>query len=178
MSFVASTRFNNDTWNENTLYKNKHEIRGTIYCQRIRIKASVPIGAPLYVIEMNNSTNQIFGVGLIRNSVTDDKYYKVYSSHDFNRHIYKGEHHLDRDEMIAINPDIVARIEQMCFKGKTHLKRLPGISVVSDKLLTASFAQNSQLKQELRNMFLNKYKTKNADFDLDAADNDLNATKP
>jgi hypothetical protein len=158
-ALIASTRFSTDTWNENIEYKDKHEIRGTIYCQRIRIKESVPIGAPMYVVEMNNTTNTIFGVGLIKNLVSDDRYYKVYSSRDFNRHIYRGEYRLDRDEMLEMNSKVVDCFEQICFKGKTHLKRLPGISVISDKLLTSPRCENVNLKKELRAMFLQKYKT-------------------
>ena len=157
MAFIASTRFNNETLEQNLKYKAEHGIDGYIYCQRIRIKEQVPLNTLLYLVEMNNSTNQILGIALIKNAIATDKYYKVYSSTDFNRYIYKANHRISREEMIIFNSDVVLALEQICFKGKTHLKRIPGISIISDKLLGSPVCKNIYFKREIREMFLQKY---------------------
>lgn len=157
MSLIASTRFNNETLEQNQKYKEENGITGFIYCQRIRIKEQVPLNSLLYLVEMNNSTNQILGIALIKNAIATDKYYRVYSSSDFNRYIYKADHRFSRDELVVLNLDLVLALEQICFKGKTHLKRIPGISVISDKLLSLPVCKNINFKRELRAMFLQKY---------------------
>jgi hypothetical protein len=157
MSLIASTRFNNETLEQNQKYKDENGITGFIYCQRIRIKEQVPLNSLLYLVEMNNSTNQILGIALIKNAIATDKYYRVYSSSDFNRYIYKADHRFSRDELVVLNIDLVLALEQICFKGKTHLKRIPGISIISDKLLSLPVCKNINFKRELRAMFLQKY---------------------
>ena len=79
MIYLASTRFNNDTWQENCSYKRLHNMNGVIYGTNIRIKCSHSLGALFFVIEMNNQTNKIEGIGLIRNQLVLDKKYNIYN---------------------------------------------------------------------------------------------------
>ncbi len=158
MALIATTRFNDETFEENNKYKESREINGVIYCQRLRIKEQIPLNTPLFVIEMNNQHNKIEGIGLIRNMIVTDKYYKVYENSDFNRYIYKGEYRMSREELCEMNEGIVECIEKMCFKGRSHLKRLPGITVVSDKLLASSAPEGISYKKEIKDMFTLKYR--------------------
>jgi len=135
LPFLASTRFTDETYAQNTLYRETHSLREYIYCQRKRIKSSIPLNSLLYIVEMNNSTNQILGIGLIKNFIVTDKFYKVYSSTDFNLYTYKTLYRLDRAELMGFDSDLVCALETICFKGKSHLKRIPGISIIPDKLL-------------------------------------------
>lgn len=158
MSLIATTRFNDETFAQNRIYKEEKGVRGCIYCQRLRIKDTIPLNVPMFVIEMNNERNRIEGIGLIRNFIITDKYYKVYDNSDFNRYIYKGEHRMDREELNEINPEAVKIIESICFKGKTHQKRLPGITVLSDKLMSLPVAAGMNIKNEVKTMFMLKYR--------------------
>jgi hypothetical protein len=155
LPFLASTRFTDETYAQNTLYRETHSLREYIYCQRKRIKTSIPLNSLLYIVEMNNSTNQILGVGLIKNFIVTDKFYKVYSSTDFNLYTYKTLYRLDREELVGYNSDLVCALETICFKGKTHLKRIPGISIIPDKLLQV-FSHISFVR-ELNQAFSIKY---------------------
>jgi len=155
LPFLASTRFTNETYAQNTLYRETHSLREYIYCQRKRIKSSIPLNSLLYIVEMNNSTNQILGIGLIKNFIVTDKFYKVYSSTDFNLYTYKTIYRLDRDELVGFDADLVCALETICFKGKSHLKRIPGISIIPDKLLQ-SFSHISFVR-ELNQAFSIKY---------------------
>ena len=63
---------------------------------------------------------------------------------------------MDRDELIRYNMDLVDAIEAICFKGKTHLKRGAGLTVVPKKLLIASASAKHggvRIAYELRTIF-------------------------
>lgn len=158
MALIATTRFNDETFAENNKYKELKGIQGVLYCQRLRIKETVLLNTPLFVIEMNNQRNKIEGIGLIRNLIVTDKYYKVYDNSDFNRYVYKGAYRMSREELCELNEPLVECVERMCFKGKSHLKRLPGITVVSDKLLASSAPEGVSFKKEIKDMFMVKYR--------------------
>jgi hypothetical protein len=68
-------------------------------------------------------------------------------------------------------------LEQICFKGKTHLKRIPGISIISDKLLSLPVCKNINFKRDLREMFLQKYRTISVDTLNNDNDNAITDTK-
>lgn len=156
MAFIMSTRFSNETYEQNRLYRELNGIQEYIYCQRIQIKSQIPLNTLLYLVEMNNSTNQILGIGLIKNFIVTDKCHKVYSSNDLNRYIYKTNYRLDREELLS-NPSLLVALETICFKGKTHLKRIPGISVIPDKLLFQPHFKHINFKLEISHLFSLKY---------------------
>ena len=89
MYIVACTRFNNDTYNENIRWIENNNYNGCIYNTPVRIKDDIPLLINIIVIEMNNTTNKIVGFGLIENKVIYDKYYKIYSTPNYNRYTYK-----------------------------------------------------------------------------------------
>lgn len=157
MAFLMSTRFSNETYEQNRLYRELNNIQEYIYCQRIQIKSQIPLNTLLYLVEMNNSTNQILGIGLIKNFIVTDKCHKVYSSNDFNRYIYKANYRLDREDLLTSNPSLLVALETICFKGKTHLKRIPGISVIPDKLLFQPHFKHINFKLEISHLFSLKY---------------------
>ena len=76
---IASTRFNNHTWNENVNYRNKIHHNGCIYGCPQSITIKIPDDSLLYIFEMNNSLNRIEGIGVIKNKIYYDNYYKIYS---------------------------------------------------------------------------------------------------
>ena len=127
---LLSSRFSNDTWKENELYRTKHNTIGCIYGCPLRISSkALHINASAYVLEMNNTTNRIEGVGVIRNYANFDQPSWIYNENNYNRYIYAGKYRMDRDELIRYNMDLVDAIEAICFKGKTHLKRGAGLTV-------------------------------------------------
>jgi hypothetical protein len=48
-----------------------------IYAPPYKLAENIDINLPVFVIEMNNSLNQIMGIGLIKNKLITDKVYKV-----------------------------------------------------------------------------------------------------
>jgi len=124
------TRFNNKTWDELQEYKTKNELNGSFYGVPRRICATIPLKCSLIVLEMNNETNSIMGVGLIKNYIKMDKTYKIYSWGNYHRFTYTGKHNIYRDSFTREEEVLIRKIEPCLFKGKGHLKRGQGIQKV------------------------------------------------
>jgi hypothetical protein len=75
---IATTRFNEKTYEQNVNYKKKMGQLACLYGTPIKIKETIPLESQVYVIEMNNSTNKIEGIGLIQNRLILDKNYRIY----------------------------------------------------------------------------------------------------
>lgn len=126
MNKLAVTHFNNHTYNENDRWRKNKEYNGCIYNCPVRIKDSIPIGSKIYIIEMNNESNTIIGIGLITNRVIS-KRYKIYSDNNYNRYTYQGKKRIDSNLLDEVT---LKCLETRLFKGKKHLKRSQGIAEV------------------------------------------------
>ena len=122
---IMTTRFNNTTWDENCRWREKNNFNGCIYNSPVYIKEDIPLQISLFVIEMNNQTNRIEGIGKITNYVHTDKKYKVYSDPNYNRYTYHGKLRINRN-MIK-DKEKLEKLEERLFKGKGHIKRGQGI---------------------------------------------------
>ena len=67
MLTMVSTRFSNATLGENRAYCSKTGIKGCIYGSPFEMSPNILHDSLVFVIEMNNNSNQIEGIGLIRN---------------------------------------------------------------------------------------------------------------
>jgi hypothetical protein len=159
MFYLASTRFNNSTLLENTKFKEKEQLNGVIYGTTIKINERYPFNTLFFVVEMNNDKNEIYGISLIRNSIVLDKTYNIYENHDYNRFIYKGDYWISRDEILLEDRNIIETLEPMLFKGKSNLKRISGISVITNKLFLRWKFNEDKLKEKIKNLFIIKFKT-------------------
>lgn len=149
---LVSTRFNNSTWNENKEYREKNNYK-CIYGSPQELCPKIYLNDIVFVVEMNNSINKIEGIGLIRNSICKDKYYKIYSEGNYNRYIYKSNYHLVREELLRYNESIVFILDNILFKGKTHLKRGSGFTTIPKKLLEQDICKHVNIIQEIKNAF-------------------------
>ena len=157
MLTIITTRFTNESLQERINYIQKHHITGCIYGSPKEITYRILPESLLFVIEMNNSTNQIMGIGLIRNRPTFDKYYKIYANGNYNRYIYKSEYHLDREILKRYNSKLVDVLDYILFKERTHLKRGTGFVTVPIKLLNHSRCEQMDLKNEIRRIFIDVF---------------------
>ena len=137
MHKLMVTRFNNDTWLENSRWRETTEHIGCIYNAPVHIKDSIPQLIKMYVIEMNNESNQIMGIGRIINRVWADKKYIIYADRNYNRYTYRGKLRINRDQLNTAELDI---LEKRLFKGNSHIKRGQVVTQVpvdiSDKYLS------------------------------------------
>lgn len=131
---IMTSRFSNETLEENKKYRESLSKVKCIYCCPDAIARSIPYDSTLYVLEMNNSENKIVGIGKIKNSPKLQKYI-VYNENNYNRYQYIGKHRIDRDEMDDEEEEIMQLFDNWCFKGMGHMKRGQGIkSFPLDKL--------------------------------------------
>ncbi len=156
MFYIASTRFNNETYNENMTYRKKSGIP-VIYGTSIRIQEKYDIGTLMFVAEMNNEENRIEGIGLIRNTQVYDKKHVIYSNSDYNRYLYNGDYWISRDAILEKDDEIAKICDTVLFKGKSNLKRLSGISVLTPQLFTNWDYKLSVLKEKIRALFINVF---------------------
>jgi len=160
MFHIGCTRFNNTTYKENTLYREKND-ETVIYGSSLKIRNTYSIGSLIFVAEMNNETNRIEGIGLIRNNIVTDKRHKIYENCEYNRYIYRGKYWLRREQLDA---EILEILDTVLFKGKSHLKCRTGITVISDKLFVHWDYDLLTLKNKVKDVFLRHY---HVDVDVD-----------
>jgi hypothetical protein len=156
MFHIASTRFNNDTLAQNMDYRLKTG-ETSIYGTGFQINVKYSIGSVLFVFEMNNDENRIEGIGVITNNTVFDKKHKIYNDSNYNRFIYRGNYWLSRQQILENDPEIVEIFDKMLFKGKSHLKRQSGITIVTEKLALKWKYDLEILKRQIKNLFNNTF---------------------
>jgi hypothetical protein len=154
--YIATTRFTDITSIENMLYKQRKNIKGVVYPCPMKINPKLLLDVPIIVIEMNNSKNEVCGVSLIRNKLVFN-IRNVYSHTTFNRYVYVGKYHINREMLMRINERLVIMMDTILFKGKTHQKRLQGISLLREKLLTDERLEGVNIENELKLIFNSIY---------------------
>ena len=128
---ILCTRFSDETYAENQRCRERTGIK-CIYAEQKSISNYLP-ECTYFVIEMNNSTNEIMGIGVIENKLQEKM--KVYEN-PYNRYVYKGDMHIP---ISSINPQIVEELENILFYGKGHSKRNSSISNFPMKKLKPEF---------------------------------------
>lgn len=129
MNTIATTRFNNKTYTELSNYKTRKKIKGCIYGTPVKIKENIPLDSMVYVIEMNNDTNKIEGIGYIKNMIITHEQHKIYDDMDYNRYMYVGKKRLDSKFIVdEHSKKIIQVLEILLFKGAAHSKRGQGIT--------------------------------------------------
>ena len=152
---IATSRFNEQTWKENSDFRAKYKFDGCIYGAPLQITAKIPLKSLVFIVEMNNTTNKIEGIGLITNFIQTDKHYQVYQTGNYNRYVYKSNYRIDRTTLETYNSNMVKLFDHILFKEKTHLKRGSGIITIPEKLLKHKLCIGIGIdfKNELRELF-------------------------
>jgi hypothetical protein len=159
MFYIASTRFTNETYSENINYRIKNENK--IFYGILRpIRTIYPRGALIFVVEMNNNTNKIEGIGLIKNYISYEKH-KIYSDNNYNRYCYKAKYWISKEDISNIDSDLVDILELVLFKGKSNMKRITGISILTDKLFKNWNMELNIIKQKVKNLFIRYFTNTN-----------------
>jgi len=160
MFTVVSTRFNNDTWTENQEKRAKLNI-SCFYGSPQEMSPKILYDTIVFVVEMNNAQNKIEGIGLIKNRPYMDKYYKIHYDGNYNRFIYKSNYHINRDLLLRYNSNLVDVLDNILFKGKSHLKRGHGFTTITEKLLQKEICKNLNVRKEIRDIFITVYRIAN-----------------
>jgi hypothetical protein len=123
--YLLTSRFTNETWEENKAFKRENRI-SCVYCSPDPIRQNIPVNSILLILEMNNNTNKIMGIGMVKNHPICNKY-KVYKKENYNRYVYMGKNRIDRVEMNEEEEEIMNIFDILCFKGNKHMKRSRGL---------------------------------------------------
>ena len=159
MFTVVTGRYDDETWNSSVNYRIKKKI-ACIYAPPCRLSPLIDLNSPVFVIEMNNSLNQIMGIGLIKNKLVTDKVYKVQADSNCNRYIYIGDYHISREILDNYNSFLVYVLEEILFTGYTHSKRGTGLTKIPEKVLHFDICEGLDIKKEIRNIFVHHFKDK------------------
>lgn len=154
---IASTRFDNDTWTQNELYRNNKKMHGCIYGSPKRMPENIPVNDCVAIIEMNNSSNKIMGIGLVVNYLRLDTYYKIYSDQNYNRYVYKSKYRIDKDEFKENETPLINYFEKVLFYGKTHLKRGHGITQIPQNKIKNHTFENTSIENYILEMFRRRF---------------------
>jgi len=127
---IGTVRFNSDTWEENKLWRSENKWNGCIYGLDKQIPDKVPYGTSIYIIEMNNTTNQIMGIGKIKYISLSENRTKIYKNDNYNRIVYKSNYRIDRTQLLETNGTMIEGIERILFKGSRHFKRGHGVIII------------------------------------------------
>lgn len=157
MFTVVTGRFNSETLISNYEYRIRNNLK-CIYCCPSKLSPKISHNSLVFVIEMNNDTNMIEGVGLIKNTVDLTKYYKVHTDVNTNRYIYIGNYFIDRKTIEDYNSKLVNILELILFKGKTHSKRGSGLTTIPEKVLKLDICKDINIKKEIKNIFIYHFK--------------------
>jgi hypothetical protein len=149
--FLLTSRFNNKTWSENHQYRQKNPTIKCIYCSPSPITETVPIDSVVFILEMNNDTNKIIGIGMVRNHPYVNKY-TVYENGNYNRYVYKGKTRIDRIDMTEEEERIMKVFDILCFTGNKHMKRGQGLKLFPVEMLYRC-KEKLDLVQFIRDMF-------------------------
>jgi hypothetical protein len=169
MTNIVTSRFNNSTWEENCSFREKHKEISCIYGSPQQMTEKIPLNSLVFVVEMNNSTNKIEGIGLIRNLVNHEKKLRVYETGNYNRYTYQGKYRIDRCTIEIVSPQVLKILEQLVFTGKTHLKRGGGFTRIPEKLykqhkiLEIYNYTDLQIKEELAVLFKRQFSKENSE---------------
>lgn len=149
---LATTRFNDFTWEENCKMRQLNPVAKCIYAAPIQITSRIRFDSNVFVIEMNNQKDQITGIGLIKNHPVAGKY-TVHSIPNYNRFVYIGKWRIDREDMTENELDILRLLEAICFRGTNHSKRGQGITALPIKLQYKSCTLGLDLIESICDMF-------------------------
>lgn len=170
MITVVTSRFNTETLNSNYEYRRKHGFK-CMYCCPSELSPKILYDTPVFVIEMNNSTNKIEGIGLIKNRIQTNKYYKVHTDGNTNRCIYIGNYFIDRETLERYNYQMVYVLEIVLFKGKTHSKRGSGLTTIPEKVLKFDICKGINVPKDIKNIFICQFRNKTIKDSEDSEDN-------
>jgi len=155
---IVTTRFNTSTWDENVEYRKKFPTLGCIYPTPEINSNRIVQESIMFVLEMNNDSNKIMGIGMVRNHALIKKH-RVYSNENYNRYAYVGKQRIDRADMTEEEDTIMRAFDALCFTGARHMKRLQGIkSFPTDMLYKCKSIVD--LVNFVRNMFKSRLEKK------------------
>lgn len=159
MLYIAVTRFNEETFNENSTFNKEKDNNIWVYNSPVPLKSIYDKDDNFIVLEMNNNQNKIMGISIVPNIYECQKY-NMYSDTNYNRYSYSSNFRIDCSVFTSEEiENVMNHLENICFKGKRHLKRGHGIQVLSNKNVCLYLRDHDDvsLLTPLQHMFMKRY---------------------
>lgn len=127
---IGTSKFTPETYKENIAWKKKY-----LEEKNVRIVTTlltpicdrIPTNAGVFILEMDCIQNKIEGIGIIINFPhrCEDYGVKIYDNDYYNSYLYYGTYHISREKILDNENNIkpLKYLENLVFKGSTHLKR-------------------------------------------------------
>jgi len=141
--FIGVVHFDIKTYKENESWRQKRNYKGCVYGLNKRIE-NFPYESSIIIIEMNNDTDEITGIGKIRNIFKEDNRSRIYSDENYNRIVYKGKKRIERKELIKSNKNIIDYLERILFTGSRHFKRGYGVTKIPHNRLACEYKERKR----------------------------------
>ena len=102
---LCVTRFNNKTWEELVIFQRSND-NYIVYNSPSRMKDEVRLNYNFILFEMNNETNKILGVSVVKNKPLFRKN-TIYSDNNYNRFSFESLHRVDCTEFSELEKEKV-----------------------------------------------------------------------
>jgi hypothetical protein len=158
--YLLTSRFTNKTAQENEIYRSKHSNIGCIYCTPEKVSKTMHLESVLFILEMNNDTNTIMGIGMVRNHAYSGLFH-VYEEGNYNRFVYTGKYRIARKEFSQKEEEIMKILDKMLFTGTHHMKRGQGLLSFPIETLYACKEKQFDLVNYISMMFKQRIAPKN-----------------
>ena len=153
---LMTTRVSNHTLESAENWcKSQHYIKSVYSCSKAIAKYVKQ--SKLLVIEMNNTTNKILGIGFIYNVLPEPYKYKINSTYFNDKYAYLCRCRISINNMNPNEIKLIQLLETFCFKGKSNLKRVRGITRFPLKLMTKLKKEDNDILLTIKNMFVNRF---------------------
>jgi hypothetical protein len=135
---IGTSKFNTQTYKENIAWKQMNDkMNYTLTTLTRPICDRIPTNRGVFILEMNNETNEIEGIGIVKNFPvrSEEVGVKIYDSDYFNSYIYHGKFHITRHKILKRKDfKVLMYLENLVFKGSKHLKRTEGFSLKKERI--------------------------------------------
>ena len=160
--YIMTTRFNNSNCKTNREYIRMKDNMKCIYCSPYQIAREIPLESKIFVLEMNNDTNKIMGIGMIRNHHHNYKYSVYDTNKSYHRFTYVGHYHIRRQDMSVEENVLLQYLDRKCFYGNHHLKRGRGLTQLPCSLqYDLIHKMNFDTTQFIKTMFQKRFSKRN-----------------
>ena len=130
---LVTIRYTNDTYVEVKKYCETHEKYSWIYSTKYMPKNVEEKNKLMFMIEMNNTTNQITGIGIIKIKLSDiqQQKYPIHEVVETNNYQIIATYRKDRSEMNVFEESVMKMLDVICFKNRGNHKNFKGIATFS-----------------------------------------------
>ena len=128
MTVLLIHKHTNASYNELSQWRKNKNIQGTSFNFDTKLGKHVPEKTPIFIIDTNNDTNTIEGIGIIYKTKIKKMYkYNIYSNRERNRYSYKSPFYIVRKEAMQLNAKsaiCIRFLEYVIFYGRKNYKRM------------------------------------------------------